>query len=106
VWVRWIQDLATAHWHAAADPAHIAAYIWMVTWHEIDYRGNIALGEHVTGSTWISDQPKGAQFNRNVEFLNDAGKLIVRAKTTWAMIDKASGRLVRVPLEVSAPFLD
>lgn len=105
VWVRWIQDMATAHWNALADRAHIAAYIWVVTRHEIDYRGNIGPGEQVTGRTWISDPPKGAQFDRNVEFLDARGKAIVRAKTRWAMIDKASGRLVRVPADLTAIFL-
>jgi acyl-CoA thioester hydrolase len=105
VWVRWIQDMATAHWAAVAAPEHIAAYIWVVTRHEIDYRGNISLGESVTGRTWIDSQPKGAQFDRRVEFINAAGKAIVRANTTWAMIDKASGRLVRVTPEIAAPFL-
>jgi acyl-CoA thioester hydrolase len=105
VWVRWIQDMATAHWNAVADPEHIATYVWMVTRHEIDYRGNIKLGESVTGRTWISDTPKGAQFNRNVEFIDAAGKVIVRAKTTWAMLDKTTGRLMRVRPEISAPFL-
>ena len=60
VWVRWIQDMATAHWNAVAAPKHIAAYIWVVTRHEIDYRGNIGPGESVTGRTWISDPPRGA----------------------------------------------
>jgi hypothetical protein len=36
-WVRWIQDMATAHWRAVADPAHVDAYVWVVTRHEIDY---------------------------------------------------------------------
>jgi acyl-CoA thioester hydrolase len=106
VWVRWIQELATSHWNAVAAAGHIAAYIWMVTRHEIDYRGNIKLSESVTGRTWISDPPKGAQFDRNVEFVNQEGKVIVRAKTRWAMLDKVSGRLVRVPQDVAAPFLD
>jgi acyl-CoA thioester hydrolase len=105
VWVRWIQDMATAHWNAVADPEHVAAYIWVVTRHEIDYRGNVALGENVTGRTWIEAAPKGAQFDRRVEFLNGAGKVIVSANTTWAMLDKASGRLVRVRPEIAAPFL-
>jgi hypothetical protein len=45
VWVRWIQDMATAHWNAAALPEHIAAYYWVVVRHEIDFLGNIAAGE-------------------------------------------------------------
>ncbi|MFN5631279.1 MAG: acyl-CoA thioesterase [Sphingomonadales bacterium] len=104
VWVRWIQDMATAHWAAVADPAHVEAYIWVVTRHEIDYRGNVALGESVTAQTWIEKQPRGATFDRRVDFVNAAGKTIVSANTTWAMIDRASGRLCRVPAEVAAPF--
>jgi acyl-CoA thioester hydrolase len=106
VWVRWIQDMATSHWQAVALPEHIAAYYWVVTRHEIDYRGNIAAGESVTGRTWIESEPKGAQFDRRVDFVDGAGKVLVRANTTWAMIDKASGRLARVRAEIAAPFLD
>jgi acyl-CoA thioester hydrolase len=104
VWVKWIQQLATAHWDAAASPEHVAAYAWMVTRHEIDYRGNIGNGQSVTGRTWIETAPKGAQFDRRVDFVDDTGKAIVRANTTWAMIDRASGRLSRVRPEISAPF--
>jgi acyl-CoA thioester hydrolase len=106
VWVRWIQDMATSHWNAVALPGHIAAYIWVVTRHEIDYRGNIAAGESVTGRTWIETPPKGAQFDRRVDFVDSIGKVIVRANTTWAMLDKASGRLMRVRHEIAAPFFD
>jgi acyl-CoA thioester hydrolase len=105
VWVRWIQDMATSHWQAVAAPEHIAAYFWVVTRHEIDYRGNVGPGESVTANTWIESEPKGAQFDRRVDFVDAAGKVIVRANTTWAMIDKATGRLVRVRSEVSAPFM-
>ena len=105
VWVRWIQDVATAHWNAVASPDHIAKWIWVVIRHEIDYFGNVGLGETVTVRTWISDPPTGARFNRNVEFTNDAGKPVVRAKTSWALIDRASGRLARVPGDVAAPFM-
>lgn len=105
VWVRWMEDIATAHWLADADPAHAAAYAWVVTRHEIDYRGNIPLGESVTCVTEIREGPSGARFDRHFTFTNSTGKPVVRAKTTWAMIGRSSGRLLRVPPEVSAPFL-
>ena len=104
VWVDWIQQIATAHWSAVAAPEHQAAYIWVVTRHEIDYRGNIGLGESVTAETFIPSAPTGARFDRRVDFRNAAGQVIVSARTTWAMIDKASGRLARVREEVTAPF--
>jgi acyl-CoA thioester hydrolase len=105
VWVRWIQGVAVAHWNAVAPPAHHDAYIWVVTRHEIDYRGNVSAGETVTAETWVSDPPRGARFDRNMRFLGSDGKVRVEAKTTWALLDRASGRLMRVPAEVAAPFL-
>ena len=104
VWVQWIQDMATSHWRAIAAPEHAAAYIWIVVRHEIDYLGNVGPGETVEARTWVGDPPRGARFDRNVEFSRD-GYVLVRAKTTWAMIGKATGRIRRVPPEVAAPFL-
>jgi acyl-CoA thioester hydrolase len=40
-----------------------------------------------------------------MDFVGDDGKARVRAKTTWAVLDKASGRPLRVPPEVTAAFL-
>ena len=104
-WVRWIQDIATAHWYAVAAPEHDAAYIWVVTRHEIDYLRAVGPGETVTGRTWIQEPPKGARFDRYMEFVGADGKPRVRAKTTWAIIDRATGRPLRVPPEVAEPFL-
>ena len=104
VWVQWIQDMATAHWEAAARPADRTAFFWVVTRHEIDYRGNIAEGDRVTGTTWIEGPARGAQSVRRVEFRDAAGKIIVSATTTWAMLDRATQRLARVRPDVLAPF--
>jgi acyl-CoA thioester hydrolase len=105
VWVQWMEELATAHWFADARPRDAEAYAWVVTRHEIDYRGNIGEGESATATTEIRERPSGARFDRHITFTDEAGKLLVRAKTTWAMVDRATGRLMRVPAEVAAPFL-
>lgn len=55
--------------------------------------------------TFTAGPPTGARFNRRVDFRERGGKIIVSARTTWAMIDRASGRLVRVPDEVAEPFM-
>lgn len=106
VWVKWIQDIAVAHWQAVAPAAQQAAYIWVVTRHEIDYRGNVGAGETVTGETWVPAPPKGARFDRHVRFADPEGKVTVEAVTTWALLDRATGRLLRVRQDVAAPFLD
>jgi acyl-CoA thioesterase FadM len=96
---------ATTHWMRDSDPAHNAAYAWFVLRHEIDYRGNVGLGDVVKAETRITEGPSGARFDRHFKFTDAGGKELVRAKTTWAMIDRATGKLTRVPAEVSAPFL-
>ncbi len=105
VWVQWVQDMATAHWQAVADPAHIAEFVWLVVRHEIDYRGNIEQGDRVTGRTWIEGAPRGAKSVRRVDFSAPDGKVIVSAATTWAMLHRESGRLARVRPEVLTGFL-
>ena len=106
VWVRWIQDVAVAHWNAVAPPEHRDAYIWVVTRHEIDYRGNVIAGETVTGETWVPNPPRGARFDRHMRFTGADGKVKVEAVSTWAMLDRSTGRLVRVRDEIAAPFLE
>ena len=104
-WVRWIQDIATAHWYATAPAEHRDAYVWVVVRHEIDYLRAAAPGETVTGRTWVSEAPKGARFDRHVEFVGADGKPKIRARTTWAVLDKTSGRPLRVPPAVADAFL-
>ena len=106
VWLQWVQDIATEHWNAVADPSHREAYIWVVTRHEIDYRGNIGSGEKAFAETFIPEPPRGARFDRCVEFRDAAGKVLVAARSTWAMLDKARGRLVRIRPYIAAPFLE
>jgi acyl-CoA thioester hydrolase len=105
VWVQWIQQVAVAHWHSVANPAHEAAYYWVVVRHEIDYLRAAVAGESVTARTWVGDAPRGARFDRFVEFTGPDGKVCVRAKTQWAIIDKVLARPIRVPPEVIAPFV-
>jgi acyl-CoA thioester hydrolase len=105
VWVKWIQDIAVAHWAAIATAEQQDAYIWVVTRHEIDYRGNVGPGETVTGETWVPEPPRGARFDRHVRFTGADGKVTVEAVSTWALLDRATGRLLRVRPELAAPFL-
>ncbi|WP_454278511.1 acyl-CoA thioesterase [Sphingomonas sp. Marseille-Q8236] len=105
VWVQWIQAIATAHWETVAPPEHVAAHVWVVTRHEIDYRGNVVAGETVTAETWVPNPPKGARFDRHVRFLDAEGQVKVEAVTTWALLDRATGRLLRVTAEIAAPFM-
>jgi len=105
VWVQWMEQVAVAHWEAVADPAHKEAYFWVVVRHEIDYLRAAHEGDLIVARTWVGEAPKGARFERFVEFTGPAGQICVRSKTQWAIIDKALGRPIRVPALVIAPFI-
>lgn len=105
VWVRWMEAIATAHWESLAPADYQQGTVWVVTRHEIDYRGNVREGEAVTARTWIADPPKGARFERRITFTGPDGKVKVEAHTIWAMVDKASGRIARVPAGLAEIFL-
>ena len=104
VYVRWIQDMATAHWRAVARPEDVDRFVWVVTRHEIDYRRASNLGESLTARTWVG-VPQGARFDRFVEIVGPDGSLRVSARTVWALVELASMRPIRIPRDMAAPFL-
>ncbi|HEX3676402.1 MAG TPA: acyl-CoA thioesterase [Sphingomicrobium sp.] len=105
VWVQWIQQVAVAHWDEVAPDDLKQIYHWVVVRHEIDYLRPAHAGDLVTARTWVGAEPRGARSDRFVEFTGPDGKVCVRSRTQWAIIDKALGRPIRVPAEVMAPFV-
>ena len=59
----------------------------------------------MTARTWVDGMPRGARYDRVIEFVGEGGTVHVRARTTWAILDRATGRPLRVPAEVVAPFV-
>lgn len=104
VWVDWIQHVATAHWRARASADDQARYIWYVVRHEIDYHRAMLVGERAIAHTWAADHARGAKFDRHMVFLDSGGKALISSITTWAMIDRDSGRPVRVPASLIDQF--
>ena len=104
VYVRWIQDMATSHWRAVARAEDVDRYVWVVTRHEIDYRGATILGETLTARTWVGE-PQGARFDRFVEIVGPDGRIRVSARTVWALVELSSMRPIRIPSAMAAPFL-
>ncbi len=44
-YVRWVQDVAVAHWRNVATPEEQQQWLWVVLRHEIDYKHPAVLGE-------------------------------------------------------------
>jgi acyl-CoA thioester hydrolase len=98
VYLRWVQEAATAHWLAATTPAEQAEVAWVVLRHEIDYRHPALPGDVVVAETWVGTATRLA-FERHTEFRRAADRrLLATARTLWCPIGRRSGR----PMEVSA----
>ncbi|HWH92139.1 MAG TPA: thioesterase family protein [Candidatus Binatia bacterium] len=104
VYLRWVQDIATAHWQAVASPKAQKAIGWVVLRHEIDYKGPATLGDEVVLCTWVG-QATRLTFERFTEIRrNRDGRLLSQARTLWCPIDAQTGRPVRVSADVRAQF--
>lgn len=104
VYLRWAAEMAERHWQSIAPADAQAAGLWVVLRHEIDYRGELKLGDAVELRTWVGPA-KGARCPRWVDIRKpDAAKPSASVLTQWAFIDAASRRPRRMPKEVAALF--
>jgi acyl-CoA thioester hydrolase len=51
-YLRWVQDVAVAHWKAASRPSDQATLRWVLLRHEIDYKQAAYLGDGIIARTW------------------------------------------------------
>jgi acyl-CoA thioester hydrolase len=102
VFVRWVQDVAAAHWMATSTDELRACYSWMLLRHEIDYLGQAFLGDRLIGTTWVGEA-KGATFERFVELKKD-GKVITKSRTVWALLDAKTLKPRRIDKAMNVLF--
>ena len=104
VYLRWVQDVATAHWSAVANAQAQENIGWVVLRHEIDYKAPACLGDHVVLRTWVGKATR-LTFERFTEILRSGdGQLFSKARTLWCPVNAQTGRPMRVPLEVREQF--
>lgn len=104
VYLDWAQRLAIAHWNSRARPEDRDAFAWVALRHEVDYRRPLLPGETAQARTWVSETTEGARFDRYVRIDGPDGAMCAQVKTTWVLIEKASGRPRRVPPPMLAMF--
>ena len=104
VYLRWVQDVATAHWRAVARRDAQENIAWVVLRHEIDYKAPAILGDEVVLRTWVGKATR-LTFERFTEIRrNRDGQLLSKARTLWCPINAQTSRPMRVSGEVRAKF--
>jgi acyl-CoA thioester hydrolase len=104
VYLRWVQEVATAHWEALAPAEARETVGWVVLRHEIDYKTPACLGDEVMLRTWVGEATR-VTFERFTEMRRHSDHaLLAQARTLWVPVNTATGKPTRVAPEVRAAF--
>lgn len=104
VYLRWVQEVATAHWTAKAALEDQASLLWVVLRHEIDYLRPALLGDSIMARTWVGPASR-IKFERHIEILRASdGAVLAHARSLWCPIDSQTMKPVAVRPEVRERF--
>ena len=102
VYLRWVQQVAAAHWKSKALSAVTDKYLWVVLRHEIDYLKPALLHDKIRAQTWVSSM-EGVKSIRYVKFMAN-GNDLTQAKTLWCLLDAASMKPKRIGDDIKNIF--
>ncbi|MET0272672.1 MAG: thioesterase family protein [Phenylobacterium sp.] len=97
VYLRWAQDMGTAHWRSLAPADEQARWAWIALRHEVDYRRPLMPGETAHARTWVAETASGPRFDRFIRIDGPDGAMCAQVVTTWVLIEQATGKPRRVP---------
>jgi acyl-CoA thioester hydrolase len=104
VYLRWVQDVAVAHWQTLASEQDQKDTLWVVLRHEIDYKMPALLGDKVLVQTWVG-RATGLTFERHTKIVRAADQqLLAQARTLWCPLSSKTGRPQRINAKLRAQF--
>lgn len=94
VYLRWVQEAATAHWQHTASTEEQNEVLWVVVRHEIDYKRPTFLEDEVVAKTWVGARNRRA-FERFTEIRRESdNKLLAKALTLWCPVDPETKKAI------------
>lgn len=94
VYVKWMDDVAYAHWSQLTKAYNLPECIWVVVRHEIDYKAQAHLNDEITIKTWVGET-SGIKSIRHIAFYKEE-TLLVQSKTTWVFLDAQTQKPTRI----------
>lgn len=97
----WMQEVANAHSKAVGDLIEKNlqnGFTWIIRRNEIDYLGQLFLGDEVVVKTWVSAVKKTLS-KRFFEFIKN-DKIIARSVSDYIFFDINRNRLIAIPDEI------
>ena len=102
VYLRYVQEIAQAHWLATASETLQKQISWVARRHEIDYLKQAFLGDELLIKTWV-ESFTGVTTNRICEIYKGP-ELIAKSKTIWVAFNAETSKPMRIPTEISDAF--
>ncbi|MEP6618901.1 MAG: thioesterase family protein [bacterium] len=104
VYLRWVQDVATAHWMSAASAEAQQEIAWVALRHEIDYKRPALAGDDIVARTWVG-AADGHRFERLTEIVRAKdGRVLAKARTLWCPVSRETGKLTRISDAIRGAF--
>ena len=101
-YVRWIQDVAVAHWYSVTTEETRDRYTWVVLRHEIDYKKPSFAGEEITAETWVGEATKVTW--ERLTTIRRGDTILVEARSLWVLIDRQLAAPIRIKDELKELF--
>ena len=101
-YVKWIQDVAVAHWTYVTNEEMRERLTWIVTRHEIDYKKPAFENEEIEVTTWVGE-PTRVSWERFTE-IRRGEDLLVKARSVWCLIDRETLKPTRITAELKNLF--
>jgi len=103
-YLRWVQDVAVAHWRTLATAAEQQQWLWVVIRHEIDYKHPAVLGDEVLAKTWVGTA-RGLKYQRHTELCRSTdGILLAKALSIWCPVSAVTKKPTLVSDDVRRRF--
>ncbi len=103
-YLQWVQDIARQHWESVTDGALRENLVWVVVNHFIEYKAPAFENDVLILKTRV-EKYSGVTSERHTEITRKAdNKLLVKAKTLWCLLDKSTGKPMRITDDLKALF--
>ena len=105
-YVQWIQDVAEKHWKTKTSEEIRNKVGWVVLDHFIEYKHPSFKGEKLILKTWIENYGNIKSQRCTEIFRESDNKMVVKAKTTWCLIDLKTQKPTRITPEITQPYFE
>lgn len=102
VYLQWVHQISEEHWRTMTRHMDVTHHAWIVSYQQIRYLHELREDEEIELKTWVQKTEKHRSA-RMVEFYRNE-QLCATALIEWTLLNKESGRPMRIPEAIKDLF--